>query len=477
MPSLPGLICLSLLNLNKPKSAHSLKQIHAQLITNGLKSPTFFAKLINQYCAISSYPLAHLVFQHFGQPNLFLLNTLIRCTQPKNSLLVFANWVSKGDLVFDDFTYIFVLGACARAPSLATLWEGREIHGQVLKHGVMSNILVQTTMIHFYANNKDVFSARRVFDEMVVRSNVTWNTMITGYCTQRERTKEYARDALALFWDMLVGVGGVKPTDTTMVCVLSAASQLGVLESGACIHGYIEKTVRVPENDVFIGTGLVDMYSKCGCLASALSVFRRMNERNVLTWTAMLTGLAIHGRGKEALELLDTMGAYGVKPNAVTFTSLLSACCHVGLVEEGLDLFDKMRSTFGVIPVMQHYGCMVDLLGRAGYLKEAYELVIGMRIEPDAILWRSLLSSCKVHGDVAMGEKVGKLLLQLKLEKSAANLTVRSEDYVALSNVYATAERWEDVELVREEMKVKGIENKPGCSSVQTMNNYLLDAL
>nr|XP_023907431.1 pentatricopeptide repeat-containing protein At3g18970-like isoform X2 [Quercus suber]XP_023907503.1 pentatricopeptide repeat-containing protein At3g18970-like isoform X2 [Quercus suber] len=311
---------------------------------------------------------------------------------------------------------------------------------------------------------------------MVVRSNVTWNAMFTGYCTQRERTKEYARDAFVLFQDMLTGVCGVKPTDTTMVCVLSMASHLGVLESGACVHGYIEKTVCVPENDVFIGTGLVDMYAKCGCLESALSVFWQMNEKNVLTWTAMLTGLAIHGRAKEALELLDSMGASGIKPNVVTFTSLLSACCHVGLVEEGIHLFDKMRNKFGVLPVMQHYGCMVDLLGRAGHLKEAYEFIMGMQIEPDAIIWRSLLSSCKVHGDVIMGEKVGKLLLQLQPEKSDANLTVRSEDFVALSNVYATAERWGEVEMVRKEMKVKGIDNKPGCSSVQSMNNYVLDA-
>lgn len=348
------------------------------------------------------------------------------------------------------------------------------MHGQVIKHGVLSNILVQTTMIHFYANNKDVFSARRVFDEMVVRSHVTWNAMITGYCSQRERKKECARDAFVLFRNMLVDVCGVKPTDTTRVCVLSVASQFGLWETGACLHGYVEKTVCVPENDVFIGTGLVDMYCKCGCLKTALSIFRRMSERNVLTWTAMATGLAIHGRGKETLELLDIMGAFGVKPNAVTFTSLLSACCYVGLVEEGLHLFDQMKSKFDVMPGMQHYGCIVDLLGRAGHLKEAYEFLMGMPFQPDAIPWRSLLSACKVHGDVSMGEQVGKLLLlQLHREKSTAGLIIRSEDHVALSNVYASAERWEDVVMVREDMKIKGIENKPGWSSVQTMKSCL----
>ncbi|KAM1994784.1 hypothetical protein ACFX16_010936 [Malus domestica] len=470
MHHLPRARALSLLNLNL-KSTHQLKQIHAQLITNGLKSPSLHAKLIQQYSALSSPKstklYAHLVFQHFEEPNLFLLNTLIRCSQPRDSLLVFANWVSKSTLVFDDSTYIFVLGACARLPSVPTLLLGRQIHGRIVKHDVVSNISVPTTLIHFYGSNDDVVSARNVFDEMPVRSCVTWNAMITGYCSQRVS----ARDALVLFRDMLDDVCGVKPTDTTMVCVLSAASQLGVLETGACVHGYVEKTMCVPDNDVFMGTGLVDMYSKCGCVDSAFSVFKRMKEKNVLTWTAMATGLAIHGKGNEALELLDVMQGSGIKPNAVTFTGLLSACCHSGLVEEGLHLFHLMKSKFDVVPRMQHYGCIVDMLSRGGHLKEAYEFIVGMPVEPDAVLWRSLLSACNLHGDVAMGEKVGKKLLRVQFTQSYVDSTPKSEDYVALSNVYAFAERWEDVEMVRQEMKVKGIENKAGWSSVQTSSH------
>ena len=449
----------------KPNSIHHIKQLHAHLITNALSSPSLLAKLIHHYCAFSSPHSAYTFFIHLRSPNLFLFNTLIKCLPPRSSILVFADWVSREALVFDDFTYIFALGACARSPSL---WEGRQIHARILKQGVWSNVLVQTTAIHFYANNNDVALARLVFDEMRKRSSVTWNAMITGYCSQRGKVVCYARDALVLFRAMLVDACGVKPTDTTMVCVLSAASQLGVLETGVGVHGYIEKTVLAPANDVFVGTGLVDMYSKCGCLGSALCIFGGMKERNVLTWTAMITGLARHGRGKEALELLDEMVAYGVKPNAVTFTSLFSACCHAGLVEEGLQLFHSMRSKFGVTPGIQHYGCIVDLLGRAGHLKEAYDFVRGMPVEPDAILWRSLLSACKVHRDVVMGEEVGKLLLQLQPQQSFADLVAASEDFIALSNVYASAERWEDVETVREAMKVKGIETKPGCSSVQT---------
>lgn len=471
MHELPRIRCLSLLRL-KPTTTQQSNQILAQLIIHDLKSPTLLAKLIQQYCSLSSRHQAQLIFTHFHNSNLFLFNTLIRCTQPRDSIHILTNWVPNNGLAFDDFTYLYFLGSCARSPSLSTLWLGRQVHAQALKFGFMSNILLATTLIHFYANNRDVYSARKVFDEMTKRSVVTWNAMITGYSSQKEKAKECARDALLLFRDMVVDLYGEKPNDRTMVCVLSSSSQLGVLESGVCIHGYIEKTIRKPESDVFIGTGLVDMYLKCGYLDSALNIFSEMRVKNVLTWTAMATGLAIHGKGKEALELLDVMAAGGVKPNAVTFTSLFSACCHSCLVEEGLQLFHNMESKFGLEPQIQHYGCVVDLLGRAGHLKEAYEFIAGMPVKPDAILWRSLLSACQIHGDIVLGEKVAKVLLNSHQEKNFTVSNYTGEDYVALSNIFASAERWEEVETVRKEMKVKRIETNPGASSVQAINDH-----
>ncbi|KAG4121999.1 hypothetical protein ERO13_D11G240400v2 [Gossypium hirsutum] len=420
MQSLSRFSFLPLLNLQNPISSHHIKQIHAQLITNGLKEPSFFAKLIENYCLLSSpqnTKYARLIFKLFHTQSLFLFNTLLRCSQPKDSIITFAYWVSKGLLVFDDFTYIFVLGACARSQSLSTLWLGRQVHVKAFKSGLMSNLLVKTTLIHFYANNKDILLARSVFDEMTERSSATWNAMIKGYTSQRERSKKCCREALVLFRDMLNDVSGQIPTDTTMVCVLSACSQLGEIYSGACVHGFIEKTIWVPESDVFIGTGLVDMYAKCGYIDSALSIFRLMSVKNVLTWTAMGTGLAVHGRGKEALELLDAM----------------------------------------------------EDSGRAGYLNEAYDFIIEMPIKPDAVLWRSLLSACTVHGDLAMAEKVGKILLRLEPSKNSLHMPITSEDYIALSNVYASTGRWRQVEMVRNKMKLKRVETKPGGSYIQTV--------
>ncbi|KAB2058599.1 hypothetical protein ES319_A11G244400v1 [Gossypium barbadense] len=472
MQSLSRFSFLPLLNLQKPISSYHLKQIHAQLITNGLKEPSFFAKLIENYCLLSSpqnTKYARLIFEHFHTQSLFLFNTLLRCSQPNDSIFTFAYWVSKGLLVFDDFTYNFVLGACARSQSLSTLWLGRQVHVKAFKSGLMSNLLVKTTLIHFYAINKDILLARSVFDEMTERSSATWNAMIKGYTSQRGRSKKCCREALVLFRDMLNDVSGQIPTDTTMVCVLSACSQLGEIYSGACVHGFIEKTIWVPESDVFIGTGLVDMYAKCGYIDSALSIFRLMSVKNVLTWTAMGTGLAVHGRGKEALELLDAMEGSGIKPNPVTFTTLFSAFCHTGLVEEGLHLFHNMRSRFGLDPQIQHYGCIVDLLGRAGYLNEAYDFIIEIPIKPDAVLWRSLLRACTIHGDLAMAEKVGKILLRLEPPKNSLHMPITSEDYIALSNVYASTGRWRQVEMVRNKMKLKRVETKPGGSYIRTV--------
>ncbi|KAK1366182.1 Mitochondrial editing factor 20 [Heracleum sosnowskyi] len=468
MHPLPRATCLSLLNL-KLKNINKVKQLHAQLITNALNSPSNLGKLIQQYCAFSSpqaTKYAHLILTHFdADPNVYLLNVLIRCSSPRNSVQVFRNHVSRPGVCFDKFSYVFALGACARA---CLLWEGKQIHCRVMKHGFCSHVMVQTTAVHFYGKSGEIGCARKVFDEMSMRSRETWNAMISGYCSQRERVGgDACWIALGLFSDMLGG--GVKPDGTTTVCVLSAVSQLGVLESGVCVHGYIEKMLCEPENDVYVGTGLVDMYSKCGCVDSAMWIFERMKERNVLTWTAMTSGLAIHGRGKEALEVLARMEGHGILPNAVTFTSLLSACCHAGLVEEGLSLFYSM-DRFGVVPKRQHYGCIVDLLGRAGHLEEAYKFIDSMQVERDAILWRTLLSACNVHGDLLTGEKVKQVLLHLQTEQiivSSGVVADMSEDYIALSNMYALADRWEDVKIVREEMKFKGYETKPGLSSLQ----------
>lgn len=461
---------LSLLHQNS-KTIIQAKQIHAQLVVNGCRDNSLFGRLIGHYCskpsAESSKLSNLLVFPRFGHPDKFLFNTLLKCSKPEDSIRIFADWASKSSLLYlNERTFVFVLGACARSAS--ALRVGRIVHGMIVKLGFLSESeLIGTTLLHFYAKNGDLRYARKVFDEMPERTSVTWNAMIGGYCSHKDKGNHNARKAMILFrrFSCCGGGDGVRPTDTTMVCVLSAIAQTGLLEIGSLVHGYIEKLGFTPGIDVFVGTGLVDMYSKCGCLNSAISVFELMRVKNVLTWTSMATGLALNGRGNETPNLLNRMVESGIKPNELTFTSLLSAYRHIGLVQEGLELFQSMKTRFGVTPVIQHYGCIVDLLGKAGRLQEAYEFVLAMPIKPDAILLRSLFNACSIYGETVMGEEIGKALLEMEQKEKKVSGS-ESEDYVALSNLLASKEKWVEVEKLRKEMKERRIRTRPGYSFV-----------
>lgn len=463
---------MSLLHQNS-KTVSQAKQIHAQLVITGCQDNSLFGKLIGHYCSkpsTESSKLAHLlVFPRFSHPDKFLFNTLLKCSKPEDSIRIFANWASKSSLLYlNERTFVFVLGACARSASSSALRVGRIVHGIVKKLGFLyESELIGTTLLHFYAKNGDLRYARKVFDEMPERTSVTWNAMIGGYCSHKDKGNLNARKAMILFRRFSCCGNGVRPTDTTMVCVLSAISQTGLLEIGSLVHGCIEKLGLTPEIDVFIGTALVDMYSKCGCLNSAFSVFELMKVKNVLTWTSMATGLALNGRGNETPDLLNRMAESGIKPNEITFTSLLSAYRHIGLVQEGIELFTSMKTRFGVTPVIQHYGCIVDLLGKAGRIKEAYEFVLAMPIKPDAILLRSLCNACSIYGETVMGEEIGKTLLEMEQEEKKLSFSgSECEDYVALSNVLAHKGKWVEVEKLRNEMKERRIKTRPGFSFV-----------
>ncbi|XP_010466028.1 PREDICTED: pentatricopeptide repeat-containing protein At3g18970-like [Camelina sativa] len=472
----PGPRFLSLLHQNS-KTLFQAKQIHAQLVINGCQDNSLLGKLISHYCSKSSTEsskLAHLlVFPRFGHPDKFLFNTLLKCSKPEDSIQIFANWASKSSLLYlNERTFVFVLGACARwSASSSALRVGRIVHGMVKKLGFLDESeLIGTTLLHFYAKNGDLHYARKVFDEMPERTSVTWNAMIGGYCSHKDKGNHNARKAMVLFRRFTWCGNGVRPTDTTVVCVLSAVSQMGLLEIGCLVHGYIEKLGFTPQVDVFIGTGLVDMYSKCGCLNSAFAVFELMKVKNVLTWTSMATGLALNGSGYETPNLLNRMAESGIKPNEITFTSLLSAYRHIGLVQEGIELFKTMQTRFGVKPAIQHYGCIVDLLGKAGRIQEAYEFVLGMPIKPDAILLRSLCNACSIYGETVLGEEIGKTLLEMEQEenKKLSFSSSECEDYVALSNVLAHKGKWVEVEKLRNEMKERRIKTRPGYSFVST---------
>eukprot|EP01018_Ginkgo_biloba_P013190 Gb_32456 [translate_table: standard] len=408
----------------------------------------------------------------------------------------------------DPNTYASVLPACA---NLAALEQGMEIHEDIIRSG-LNDIVVENALVDMYAKCGSIEKARNVFDKMSLRNAVSWNTMIAGYARQgrvdealrvlQEMPRPdvvswtlimagytqsgYVDDALKLFqemskrdvvsWTVMIAgctqngqgvkalklfrqmqLAGVKPNPNTFSSVLSACGNLAALEQGMEIHEEIIKFGF--QSDVFVENALVDMYAKCGSIKMARKLFDKMQHRDVVSWTAMIAGYAMHGYGKEALKLFEQMQHSGMKPNSVTLVSILCACCHAGLVDEGRHYFDCMCQYYHITPEMEHYTCMVNLLGRAGRLDEAQDFLNRMPIEPDATVWRCLLGACRIHINIELGEYVAERLFELEPRNAAP--------YVLLANIYALAGKWDDSENVWRMMKDRRVKKPPGCSWIE----------
>lgn len=344
----------------------------------------------------------------------------------------------------DALTCSFALKGCARALAFS---EATQIHSQVLRFGFDADTLLVTTLLDVYAKTGDLDAAQKVFDEMPKRDIASWNAMISGLA-QGSRPNE----AIALFKRMKEE--GWRPNDVTVLGALSACSQLGALKQGEIVHGYIvdEKL----DMNVIVCNAVIDMYSKCGFVDKAYSVFQNMScTKSLITWNTMIMAFAMNGDGYKALDLLDQMALDGVHPDAVSYLAALCACNHAGLVEEGVRLFDLMKGSV-VKPNMKHYGSVVDLLGRAGRIKEAYDTINSMPMLPDVVLWQSLLGASKTYGNVEMAEMASRKLVEMGSDSCG--------DFVLLSNVYAARQRWHDVKRVREAMITKDVRKVPGFS-------------
>nr|XP_027106436.1 pentatricopeptide repeat-containing protein At2g22410, mitochondrial-like [Coffea arabica] len=284
---------------------------------------------------------------------------------------------------------------------------------------------------------------------MPQRNVVSWTAMIVGYVRVKNSI-----EALQLFRRMRDG-GRENATTITIVAVLSGCADVGALDFGRSIHGYVNKIAGF-SMDVAVNNGLIDMYAKNGNLDSAENIFIRMVDRDLFSWTSIISGLAIHGRGKDALDFFDEMVASGMHPNEITFLSVLSACNHAGLVGEGLNFFERLKNSPRFEPMMEHYGCMVDLLGRAGLLEEAVGLIQDMPFKPDAIMWRSFLSSCLGHNNSALAEMAAKEVLELEPDDDGV--------CVLLWNLYRSKKMWQAASRMERMMKDQKIKKKPGCS-------------
>ncbi|CAL9108088.1 unnamed protein product, partial [Musa textilis] len=365
----------------------------------------------------------------------------------------------------DNYAFTAVLKAVAAFPRPK---EGENIHSLSLKLGFESENFVLNSLIHMYSVCGFHVAARRVFDlaEDSARDVVSWNSMISGYL---QVGCGYIEDARKLFdripernvvcWTSMISgytqsgrfgesievfremqMAGVRADDPTVASVVSSCAQLGAHAQGRNIHKYCD--VNNIGELLSVKNALIDMYSKCGDIQRAFEVFQGLARKDVISWTVMISGLALNGYPKEALNLFSEMELSDeAMPNEITFLGVLTACSHGGLVDKGYHYFNKMVHCYGLMPQIEHYGCIVDLLGRANLLEEAKKFIKEMPIKPDVVIWRSLLFACRGKGNVKLAEYAAERILELEPRRCAG--------HVLLSNIYAVSSRWSDVNKVR----------------------------
>ncbi|XP_028052791.1 pentatricopeptide repeat-containing protein At3g14730-like [Camellia sinensis] len=382
-----------------------------------------------------------------------MINGFAQIGQLGRALEACKKMVEEG-VVLSNFT---VTGILSIFSMMGDLNNGRAIHGFAMKMGYDSGIAVLNALIDLYGKCKWVEDALKIFEMMPEKDIFSWNSIL---CVQ-EQFGDHG--GTLRFFDRMLRAG-VKPDLVTVTTVLPACTHLAALMHGREIHGYmiineLEKDGDDKDDDVYVKNAVMDMYVKCGSMREARLVFDMMNYKDVASWNIMIMGYGMHGFGGEALDMFYGMCEAQLRPDEVTFVGVLSACSHVGLVSQGQEFLVQMQSQYGVVPTIEHYTCVIDMLGRAGQLEEAYELVSAMPIEANPVVWRSFLAACRLHGNATLAEVAAQQVCELEPEHSGS--------YVLMSNIYGAVGRYEEVSEVRYTMKQQNVKKAPGCSWIE----------
>ncbi|KAL6839811.1 hypothetical protein ACP4OV_029621 [Aristida adscensionis] len=414
-----------------------------------VKDPIPMNCLITGYSKSGDVEKARRLFDSMARRTSASWNSMIACYahggEFRESLALFDRMLSDGARP-NAITITTVFSICAKTGDLET---GRRARGLIGEED-LRNVIVHTALIEMYVKCRAIDEARQEFDRMLQRDVVAWSTMIAGYA-QNGRPHE----SLELFERMKAA--NCRPNEVTLVGVLSACAQLGSDELGEQIGNYVESQ-SLPLTS-YLGSALIDMYTKCGHVGRARNVFSRMEQKVVITWNSMIRGLALNGFAEDAINLYENMAADGVQPNEITFVALLTACTHAGLVEEGMAFFEEMKGKHNVSPQVEHCACMVDLLCKSGRLWEAYGFICDMEVTPNAVIWSTLLSACRTHADVELAKLAAAKLLVLEPENSSI--------YVLLSNIYADAGLWSKVREIRDLMRSKNVQKLSAYSWIE----------
>nr|BAK07481.1 predicted protein [Hordeum vulgare subsp. vulgare] len=455
--------CVALLRLHLPSpSVAAAKQIHARALRA--------AGVPLSHPLLAKHLLFHLASLRAGPPPLLYAVTVLSCLLPDpdpfslNTVLRIAASSAHPRIALalhrrrlappDTHTYPPLLQACTR---LLALREGESLHAEAAKNGLVALVFVKNSLVHHYGACGLFESAHRVFDEIPVleRNLVSWNSVMNGFAANGR-----PNEVLTIFRETLEA--DLMPDGFTIVSVLTACAEIGALTLGRRVHVFASKVGLVGNSHV--GNALIDLYAKCGGVEDAWKVFEEMGvARTVVSWTSLIVGLAGNGFGKDALELFGLMERERLIPTDITMVGVLYACSHCGLVDDGFRYFNEMQDKYGIAPGIEHLGCMVDLLGRAGRVEEAHNYITTMPVEPNAVVWRTLLGACAMHKKLELGEAAWARLVELDPGHSG--------DYVLLSNLYAAVGRWADAHVLRKTMATHGVRKNPGHSLVELRNS------
>ncbi|KAK7360647.1 hypothetical protein VNO77_02655 [Canavalia gladiata] len=427
----------------KAKAIKEGEQVHCIVSKRGYKwNPFVGTTLIDMYSMKGSVRDAYKIFGEMPEKNVFawtaIISAYVACCDMVSARRLFELAPRRDVVLWNTVVSGYI--------ELGDMVAARELFDKTPNRDVMS----WNTVLNGYASNGNVESFEKLFEEMPVRNVYSWNGLIGGYVRNG-----LFKDALESFKRMLVEAEAV-PNNFTLLAVLPACSRLGDLDMGKWVHVYAESVGY--KGNLFVGNALIDMYAKCGVIDNAVDVFNCLDVKDIITWNTIINGLAMHGRAADALSLFEQMKNAGERPDDITFVGILSACTHMGLVKDGFLYLQSMVDDYSIVPQIEHYGCMVDLLGRAGLIDQAVDFVKKMPMKPDAVIWAALLRACRIYKNVEVAELALQHLIELE-PKNPAN-------FVMLSNIYKDLGRWQDVARLKIAMRDTGFRKLPGCSVI-----------
>ncbi|TYH55043.1 hypothetical protein ES332_D09G212100v1 [Gossypium tomentosum] len=509
--------------LDQYPDIRTLRKLHSKIFNDQhLRfNPSIAIKLMRGYAACGEPKVTRHIFDEITEKNIVFFNVMMRSYVNNrcyhDALLIFRELSTHG-FSLDHYTYPCALKACSGSDNLRV---GLQIHSSVVKVGLDLNLFIGNALVAMYSKCKCLVQARRAFNQMPIRDVVSWNSMVSGYaqnecfdkaldvCREMELLRIqpdagtmssllpavtntssdnilYVKEMFwklakksVVSWNVMISVFvnnslsseaadlysrmeayGIKPDSFTIASILPACGDLSAIFLGRRIHEYIDRKKLLP--NLALENALIDMYAKCGCLKEAKAVFDQMNFRDIVSWTSMISAYGMSGQGYNAVALFSKMQNLGLTPDSIAFVSVLSACSHAGLLDQGWYFFNLMTDQHKIVPRVEHFSCMVDLLGRSGQVEEAYNFIRKMPIEPTERIWGTLLGACWMHSNMNIGLLAADHLFRLAPEPSGY--------YVLLSNIYAKAGRWEDVTTVRSIMKSKGIKKMAVASNTEINN-------